>query len=206
MSLTASGNSGSSFEPIPAGTYAAVCYMLVDLGMQETEYKGTKKTSQKCQIGWEIPELTMQTDGEDVPRVISKRYTVSLNERAALRQDLAAWRGRDFTEEELAGFDLRNVVGAPCLIQINHQDVNGKTYSNIQSIMAMPRGMEKPKPTGKKIIYDIDADPTSAAEFLPEWLRKIVKESESYQKKVLEEANGKTGFEEMDAVDGELPF
>lgn len=204
MSLTVSGSSGASFEPIPAGTYAAVCYMLVDLGMQETEYKGTKKKSQKCQIGWEIPELTVQIDGKDEPRVISKRYTVSLNDRAALRQDLAAWRGRDFTDEELAGFDLRNIVGAPCLIQINHQDVNGKTYANIQSIMAMPRGMEKPALTGEKIIYDIDEDPTSAAELLPEWLKKVVKESESYAKKVMEEV--KPGFEEMDAVDGEIPF
>ena len=204
MSLTASGNSGSNFEPIPAGTYAAVCYMLVDLGIQETEYKGTKKKSQKCQIGWEIPELTIQIDGEDAPRVISKRYTVSLNDRAALRQDLAAWRGRDFTDEELAGFDLRNIVGAPCLIQINHQDVNGKTYANIQSIMAMPRGMEKPALTGKKIIYDIDEDPTSAADLLPEWLKKVVKESDSYVEKVMKESAA--GFEETEYGDGQIPF
>ena len=166
--------------------------------------QGDEKKSQKCQIGWEIPELTVQIDGEDAPRVISKRYTVSLNDRAALRQDLAAWRGRDFTDEELAGFHLRNIVGAPCLIQINHQDVNGKTYANIQSIMAMPRGMEKPSLTGKKIIYDIDEDPTSAADLLPEWLKKVVKESENYAAKVMEEE--KSGFEEMDAVDGEIPF
>ena len=37
---------------------------------------------------------------------LRKDYKNSLHEKAGLRKDLEAWRGRRFTDAELAGFDL----------------------------------------------------------------------------------------------------
>lgn len=201
MSLTVNGNSaGSNFTPIPEGTYLGVCNMLVDLGVQENAT--FKSKSRKVLIGWEIPEETIEIDGKQVPRTISKRYTASLNESANLRQDLAAWRGRDFTGQELEAFDLRNIVGASCLLNIIHKDVNGKTYANIQSIMALPKGMQRGALSNGAMVYDIDNDDPSVVSTFPNWIKDIITKSESYQERL-----NKVEFKEIkDEEDGELPF
>lgn len=200
MSLTVNANGGTNLPPVAEGTHLAVCNMLVDLGLQTSEVY--KNTSRKVLIGWEIPGETIKTEDGEHPRTLSKRYTASLNESANLRQDLAAWRGRDFTSEELDAFDLRSIVGKSCLINVIHRDSNGKTYANIQNIMALPKGMEKGVLSGKPTVFDLDSDPLSAVEELPKWIADIVIKSQTYQEKLVAPAV----FEESQETDGELPF
>lgn len=203
MSLIVNGSSAASFDPIEEGTHVAVCYMLVDLGMQYSEQYKTK--SRKVLIGWEIPDETIELEDGPHPRTLSKQYTASLNESANLRQDLAAWRGRDFTGEELEAFDLRSIVGKTCLINVVHKQNNGKTYANIQSIMALPKGMPKAKISDKAMVYDIDHDPPEAVDLLPKWIQDRVKKSESYQDR-LYAAPKQEEFQEVADDESELPF
>lgn len=200
MSLTVNANGGSNLPPVSEGTHLAVCNMIVDLGLQVSEVY--KNTSRKVLIGWEIPGETIKTEDGEHPRTLSKRYTASLNESANLRQDLAAWRGRDFTSEELEAFDLRNIIGKSCLLNVIHKESNGKTYANISSIMALPKGMEKGVLSGKPTVFDLDSDPLSAVEELPKWIADIVIKSQTYQEKLVAPAV----FEESQETDGELPF
>lgn len=215
MSLTVTENGGGAGIPILAeGSYAAVCYMLVDIGLQKNERYGN--SSRKVIIGWEIADEFVEVDGEKKPRVFSARYTASLNEKAILRRDLAAWRGRDFTEDELKAFDLRSIVGAPCLIQVIHKDGgNGKTYANLASIMRLPKGMPAPTLTLDKVIYDIDESSLSDVDKLPEWIANAIKGSESYQQKLEAAVGAPSGpapgeFTELSDEDvygeGQLPF
>ena len=178
MSLTVNATEGTGIQPIAEGTYLAICNMLVDLGLQFNETY--KNSSRKVLIGWEIPDETYEYDGETHRKTLSKRYTASLSERATLRQDLAAWRGRDFTQEELAAFDLRNIVGVSCLINVIHKESNGKTYANISSIMALPKGMKKAALNEPPIIFDLDTDDLSVIDNLPAWIGEIIKKSETY--------------------------
>lgn len=201
--LTASANSSVSFAPIPEGTYPAVCNMLIDLGMQYNETY--KNASRKVLIGWQIPDETIEIDGKEEPRAISKRYTLSLSDSSNLRADLAAWRGRDFTPQELQAFDLRNIVGVGCLIGIIHKESNGKKYANISSIMALPKGMTKPQMSGNPTVFDLDTDPLDLMDELPKWIGDIICKSSTYQERcAAENANG--GFTEFPDDDGELPF
>lgn len=200
MSLTVNASGGSNLPPVSEGTHLAVCNMIVDLGLQVSEVY--KNTSRKVLIGWEIPGETIKTEDGEHPRTLSKRYTASLNESANLRQDLAAWRGRDFTSEELEAFDLRNIIGKSCLLNVIHKESNGKTYANISSIMALPKGMEKGVLSGKPTVFDLDNDPLSAVEELPKWIADIVIKSQTYQEKLVAPAV----FEESQETDGELPF
>lgn len=200
MSLTVNDNGGTNLPPVSEGTHLAVCNMIVDLGLQVSEVY--KNTSRKVLIGWEIPGETIKTEDGEHPRTLSKRYTASLNESANLRQDLAAWRGRDFTSEELDAFDLRNIIGKSCLLNVIHKESNGKTYANIGRIMALPKGMEKGVLSGKPTVFDLDSDPLSAVEELPKWIADIVIKSQTYQEKLVAPA----AFEESQETDGELPF
>ena len=209
MSLTVNGSSASSIEPIPEGTHLAVCSMLIDLGMQYSEQY--KNSSRKVLIGWEIPEETIELDDGPHPRTISKRYTASLNERSNLRADLAAWRGRDFSPEELAAFDLRNIVGKSCLINITHSTREGKTYANIGSVMALPKGMKGGKLSEPPTVFDLDTDPLELVDNFPKWIGDIIKKSSTYQERLAPPAaqaadEGGTTFQELDDDDGTLPF
>ena len=196
---------GSNISMLEEGSYAAVCYMLVDIGLQNSEYYGN--SSRKVVIGWEIADEFVEIDGEKKPRVFSARYTASLNEKAILRRDLAAWRGKDFTEAELSQFNLRNIVGAPCLIQIIHKKAaNGKTYANLASVMKLPKGMVAPKGTLDTIVYDIDESDPADVDKLPEWIANQVKSSESYQQRIREASGGVAKVSDFDDADGELPF
>lgn len=207
MSLVVNGSSASSIEPIEEGTHLAVCSMLIDLGMQYSEQY--KNSARKILIGWEIPGETIELDDGPHPRTISKRYTASLNERSNLRADLAAWRGRDFSPEELAAFDLRNIVGASCLINVTHTLREGKRYANIGNVMALPKGMPKGKLSEPPTIFDLDTDPVEMIDKFPKWIAETIKKSPTYQERITPPCNTENPFHELsedEAGDGELPF
>jgi hypothetical protein len=78
------------------------------------------------------------------PMSISKNYTVSLGEKARLRQDLITWRGKAFTPEELKGFELKNLLGVWCMLSVVETPGNdGKIYSNINAITPVPAVVKK---------------------------------------------------------------
>jgi hypothetical protein len=152
MSLTATQHSGGDFEMTPEGQYIARCYRIIDLGTQTTTGMYGTKEQHKVMISWELigeDDIKMQ-DGR--PFSVHKNYTVSLSEKGSLRPDLEAWRGKKFTSTELEGFDLSNVLGQYCMIQVVHSE-DGK-FANVQTIMSY-KG-DKPKPVNENVIFDID--------------------------------------------------
>ena len=164
--------SGQDFDPVPQGTHAAVCYLVADIGLQPTSY-GPKH---KVVIGFEIPDQIIEykdKDGNTVkkPMIINNFYTASLSSKAILTGDLEGWRGRSFTQEELQGFNLFNVLGKPCVITVVHNVSDGKTYANIKSVGQIMKGMDVPKAT-RELKYSPD-EPQQYDE-LPEWIQKKI--------------------------------
>lgn len=150
MSLTVTENNGSDFEMTPEGTYIGRCIKVIDLGTQTTSGVRGTKSQKKVMITWELldDEVKMQ-DGK--PFAVSQWYTASLYEAAQLRKDLESWRGKKFTSEELEGFDLNNVLGTYCLIQVIHSK-DGQ-YANVQTIMKY-KG-DKPEGVNDLVAFDI---------------------------------------------------
>lgn len=139
-------NSTSSFNPPDAGTYTAVLIGMIDLGTQMSTFEGEAKTARKIMLKFEITDSdNRRSDG--TAHTVSKRFTASLHERAALRKFLEAWRGRPFTPEELKGFDLAKLLGLPCLLGIVHQERDGRTFAGISSCIKLPKGMTAPPGT-----------------------------------------------------------
>lgn len=142
MPIYASAGSGASFTPAPAGTHQAVCVDIIDKGQQPNPFKpGT--TQAKIDIAWQIAEL--RDDGK--PYLVYKRYTLSINEKATLRHDLESWRGRAFSRDEESRFDVETVIGANCLISVQHNTKGDKTYANVMSVMPLLKGMAKIAPS-----------------------------------------------------------
>jgi len=84
---------------------------------------------------------------------ISKFYTLSLHEKSNLGKDLTSWRGRPFTETEKQGFDVRNLIGVPCQLNVMHKD-NGK--EDISSIMPLGKNDKIAEQFNASVSFDID--------------------------------------------------
>ena len=134
------------FKPAPEGLFPAVCVDVVDNGIVDGIY-GAKH---KIQIRWQLDPKSDagSIDGTEQgrPWLIVRSYTLSLHEKSALRPFLESWRGKKFTPEELRGFDVEKLLGAPCLLQVFHrQSMLGRTFANVQNIMPLPKTMSKPQ-------------------------------------------------------------
>lgn len=204
---------GGNFEPVPEGLHFAVCYQVIDLGTQTTEWSGVKKDQHKVQISWEIPEERITTeDGREFPMSIHNRYTLSSHPEANLRKHLESWRGRSFTDEELDpdnpnGFDIKNLLGKACQINVTHNHKGDRTYANIASIVPKPKGVTDPTAENTMIYFAMDRPDQFDREvfnLLPEWLQDVIKKSPQYQ-----HANGSVQSSAPlvnDMVDDEIPF
>lgn len=193
--------SGSSFPPIPADTYHAVCYGLIEIG---THYnKKYDKDAHECIIMWEIPDsrITLK-EGNEVARSISKKYTLSLGEKANLYKDLVSWRGRAFAKEELEGFDLKNLLGANCMIQVIHNESGGKVYANISAILPLYKGIPKKTPENEFVFFTFNESNTIPHN-LPPWIKTFITTSKEWIA-LTEQGMGST--ECVDPYSDDCPF
>jgi hypothetical protein len=170
---------GQDLPPIRPGAYTAACILVADVGMSQG---GRYQPQQKVFIQWELigQWVKIQRDGKTVelPRLIGKFYTLSLSRKARLRGDLESWRGRLFTEAELKGFDLFTILGAPCQLGIVHdQGADGKTYTNVATIMGLAQGTKKPVPESTLLRYARD-EPRDF-DRLPPWLQDRIRQGEA---------------------------
>jgi len=164
------------FEPIPMGMQQAVCVGNHDLGMQEG-FKG--KLQHKVALVWELAERRTEGEFAGQPFIVTKTYTATLNERGNLSKDLESWRGKAFTDEERAGFQLDVLAGVNCNLNlVEKQSRNGRTYVNVAGIMPLHKGQKK-----------IEAENLG---YKPRWIEQLI--------------NGDDGIPSADDFDDDIPF
>ena len=165
---------GEGFKPVPQGTHIARCVTVVDLGVQQTPW-GSKE---QVYLGFEVPSFRVEWEKDDQklqgPGLVGATWTLNLYEEANLGKNLISWRGKPFTKEEKAGFDLFKLLGVPCMLSLVHNKAtNGNTYANIASIMGCPPGTEIPKQETESVGYTAtDSRYSGTLDKLPEWLKK----------------------------------
>ena len=180
---------GGDFKKVPPGVYVARCFSLIDMGTQITDGQYGQKEQHKIRIGFEVfgedeqgAPLTVVLDNKEMPLTISKTYTLSLHEKAGLRKDLAAWRSRDFTEEEAKGFDISKLLGVYCMLNITTSENNGKSYTNIAGITPLPQALKNAKPEGVHtlIAFDLDNPDWAVFQGFHEKLQDTIKQSPEF--------------------------
>lgn len=178
MPLVAPGSDSKPRELIPPGTYVARCVWLIDLGTQDDSYQGKPKITPKVRITWELPTETRVFDEKkgEQPFFISKKYTNFLSDRSNLSADLISWRGRPFTPEEAKGFDLRKILGAPCMLSIIHEQgkESKKMREKITAITPIPKGFTCPPAMSELIAYDVSQGRDAVYESLHEFLKEDI--------------------------------
>jgi hypothetical protein len=191
MSFLAKDSGGGDFKKVPPGAYIGRCYSLIDLGTQLTSGQYGEKLQHKIRIAWELfgedeagQPLTIDVNGKQMPLTISKSYTMSLHEKASLRKDLAAWRGKDFTDEEAKGFDVSKLVGAYCMVNATTGETNGKTYTNVAGLTPLPGALKNVKPAAvhEPLLFDLDKPDMEVFATFHEKLQDAIKRSPEWAK------------------------
>lgn len=201
---------GGSFTPVPPGMHLARCYRIVDLGTQKTEYMGAVKYLPKVMLQFEVH--SEDEDGSPLvtskgePMTISKNYTVSLSEKASLRNDLQTWRGRDFTADELRGFELEKILDQWAMISVTKTTGNnGKEYTNIANINPVPSNIKKaglPDPYNKPQMFTISNANMDLYETFSDSLKTKIASSPEWQSRTV------THHEPLkdDSLEDDVPF
>jgi hypothetical protein len=187
---------GGDFEQPPVGTHVARCVKVIDIGTQKGEYQGKATFKRQVIVGWELGEL-MESGA---PFVVSKFYTASLSEKANLRADLKNWRGRDFTDEELSGFDAKNILGKPCMLSLT---TNDKGKVRVTGVMALPKGTPVAEQKNESVYLSLEPGEFDGETFeaLSDGYRKMISVSPEYQALT---ATPKRGT--IDDIDDDIPF
>jgi hypothetical protein len=208
MTLIISNENQGTYELCPPGNHVARCIQIVDLGTQETEFMGKRKMLKQIRINWELPaelKVFKEENGEQ-PFIVGKTYTLSLFEKANLRQALESWRGKPFTEEELKGFDILVLLGKPCMLNIVHGVTKaGRDYAKITSVTPMPKGMFCPDQINASKSFSLQSFDEAEFDALSEWLQDTIKKSIEY--KAVKDPTYSSVSEDTEEDDGEkLPF
>lgn len=221
MGFIATG-SNKDFKPVPEGNHTARCYRVIDLGTQDVEFQGEAKQMHKVLIGWELngeaDDGSPLTTDDNKPLTVSKQYTLSLSKKANLRADLESWRGKAFSDEELLGFDISQLLGVYCMVTVKHDKKGDKTYTNVASVSRWPAALKnaKFKPFNETQQFDVDNPDMAMFETFPEWLQEKIQGCLEWNEPEVETAapaarqgnssggaRTNTGFDDMD---DDIPF
>jgi hypothetical protein len=163
MSLTVSAK--SNYQPLPPGTYAANCVGVIDLGTQTSAFGAAEK------IYLDFIVVVDDTKEQRIGVIL----TASLSPKAKLRQYLETWRGRPFTDLELAGFRLTNLLNKDCLLTVGARTTkDGSTRDAIEGIAKLPVEMTAPPPVADPVAFDLSAPDVNVYNALPDWLRAMI--------------------------------
>jgi hypothetical protein len=177
-------------EPIAAGAYHSVCTQIVDLGTQppgDPKYR----PRQMVLLTWELCDERVEFEKDGVKqsflRTISRRFPLSLgggNKPTELRKVLESWRSRPFTADELAGFELKHVLGANGILTVVHNATPTATYANVGSVSPLMKGTPKRAPDSHPLYFTLSDIPEGAPlvwpPTMPEWIRTTIMKSAEY--------------------------
>lgn len=202
-------NNGTRRELIPAGNYIGRCYQMIHIGTVQETYMGEPKQFNKVRIGWELPterKVFKEENGEQ-PYVISKEFTLSMNEKSNLRKMLASWRGKDFGEDEAKKFDITKLLGVACMINIIHKPKASDpttVYEHIASITPVPKGMKAPDQENRNVVLSYELFDWDIFNSLPDFLKDKIKSSIEFSK--VQQPNHIHSHNNEPEVYNDLPF
>lgn len=163
--------------PVEPGVYIAVCIGVIDLGEQYSEK--FKSYANKVKFIWEIPSETVEIDGKQEPRQLSKEFTISASKKGNLRGFISSWNSKTYSDDEFLDFDLFDQLGLPCQLNVVLNETG--EYANVDNLMPLPKGFPAPESTNKHIKWDMQSWDDEVFKDLPEWIQEQIKKSTEYQ-------------------------
>jgi len=181
--IVAETQQNSNFKLPPSGLVLGSLVRILDLGTQKVTWQGAIKMQRKVMFTFELHgDGYAMDDGK--PMIQSKRYTLSLNAQSGLRADLESWAGKGLSEEQLKGFNLKDLLGKWAYLNLTHTDRDGKTYCNIMGLNPVPSSVAKAgfPPIANPFVYlNLQEYDQTVFDGLSDGLKKVITESAEWQ-------------------------
>jgi len=161
-------SSGGNFGRIGEGTFPARITQIIDLGMQENTYEGDTKVQHKIWMTFELPTETIEIDGEQKPRWLSKEFTMSTSDKALLMRVLNAI----FTKDELAKVEsMEECLGKALLVEVGTTSGGKDKWINSSRMIG---GMTVADLSQKPGYYWLDNPDHNIFDSLPDFLKEKI--------------------------------
>lgn len=127
----------------PQGTHIARVIRFIELGTQKVEWQGQEKEQYKIWLDFELVDKThVFKEGEEPkPFVVGSKLTFSMGSKANLRKIVEGIIGVGLLDHEAEAFDIEQLLGKACLVNIKNVTKNDKTYTNIDTTTPLMEGM-----------------------------------------------------------------
>jgi hypothetical protein len=195
--------------------HLARCYRIIDLGTQKSEYEGKVNFLRKIKVVWEVhgtdDDGTPIVTDKGEPFIITKDYTLSWGEKANLRKDLEAWRGKPFSQDEQRRFDLKNVLDKFCMINVQHKPrrTGDGVYANVVTVTPVPAPLKASMPKGfnPAQMFTLGEPDMDMFETFGDYLKEQIKQSPEWKALFASSPETKTSKgADDDFGDDEIPF
>lgn len=164
--------------PVEPGVYMAICTGIIDLGEQYSEK--FKTYANKILFVWELVGETVEVDGEQKPRQLSKEFSISSSKKSNLRGFISSWNGKTYSDDEFADLEIFDQIGKACQLQVVLNETG--EYANVDNLMQIPKGFPIPKSESTPILWDMDKWNEEVFATIPEWIQEKIKASTQFQK------------------------
>ena len=178
MALKVKDRAKPKLPPVEPGVYLAVCVGVIDLGEQYSEK--FKNYRNEVQFVWELAGETVEVDGEQKPRQLSRTFSVAASKQSNLRGFLGGWNGVQYSDEQFQDLDLFGQAGRPCQLNVVLNDTG--EYANVDSVIPLPKGMPAPQAVSPTILWNMDEWSDEKFSALPDWVQEKIKKSTQYRK------------------------
>jgi len=189
-------DAGGGFDPHSEGQHSLLCVDVVNLGLKIDEFPG----SEPKEVGKAALVFASGERHDDNSLVIvTVEMTLSMYEKANMRQFLESWRGRSYPAEQAeAGVPLHKLQGQNGLASIEHITTRrNRLFAKIRSISPLPDGMEPPDP---KIL-----DEYERPDFFTERKKEYAQQLAEFRSR---RSQAPDDYEEAESIedDDDLPF
>ncbi len=169
---------------VPEGTHIARCYSIIHIGhIPNLHPQATNPIVDKIRLTWELPEVTGVFPGSEElrPYSISQEYTLSMHEKSNLYKTVTAWTGKKYSENEARNFDVEQLVGMECMLNVSHMTKGDNTFAVINSVMKMPASMKAKSAINQPKIINWDNMTVDIFNSLPAFIQEKMKTSNEYK-------------------------
>ena len=179
---------GKEFVIPTEGSHIVILFRIIDLGTQDTEYKGEAKKQHRIQFGFEVTDQLHDFGTGEKPLYISKTYTYSFYKSSHLLADLVSWRG-EFRPEQIdmkcpECFDIESMLGKPAYASITHKTYeDGTKRAFIKGLIPIPDTLQVPLLTRtiQSLILEKDRFDENLFNSLSEYTQNKIAKSPEYQ-------------------------
>ena len=168
-----SGN--NDIAVLEEGTYGGVVVQVIGLGVHPKDDRSPEKgEADKILVTVELPDETIEVNGEHKPRWLSKVLNVSLFEMATLYKLIkAADPKADLTQP----YDTDNLLGKKVMIGTG---ITSGGNAKIVSYASVPKGMKISKSVNPLVAYDFYAHDQKIFNDLHDWIQSEIKDAMNY--------------------------